>query len=177
MNRDQLTYLFVNIVGGVGVLGSYAHGLITHPGQGARLWGSVPAALVPLYAGVMPFAAVGYLATMALLLLTPPDALRLRGRPALPRFTISTAAFLLASTWWMPLCWRALDQADPSLLWPIQIVLLAAGGTALLNLWMLTQLAPTARPRLQQAAVAGSVALVVQCAVLDALVWPRFFSV
>jgi hypothetical protein len=177
MNRHHLTYLFVNIVGGVGVLGSYAHGLLTHPGQGADLWGTLPAALVPLYAGVMPFAAAGYLVTMALVLLTPPDALRLRGRPALPRFTLSTAVFLVASSSWMPLCWQALDTADTALLWPIQLVLLVAGGTALLNLGMLTQLAPTARPLLQKAAVAGSAALFVQCAVLDALVWPRFFNV
>lgn len=177
MNRDHLAYLFVNLVGGVGVLGSYGQGLLAHPGQGARLWGELPATLVPLYAGVMPFAAAGYLVTMAFLLLAPANSLSLGGRPALPRFATVTALFLLASSLWMPLCWQALDQADAGLLWPIQLVLLVAGAAALINLWMLIRLAPTARPTLHKAAIAGSAALVVQCAILDALVWPRFFVV
>ena len=177
MERTRRNYLGINLLGGVAVLGSYAHGLLTHPGQGAALWGTMPPRLVPVYVGMMPLAALGYLVTAAFVLRTPAAALTIRGEPAHPQLSFTTAAFLLASTWWMPLCWAVLDRQDPGLLQWIQLTLMVAGACALLNLVALLRLDPTPTPRLRWAAVAGSVALVLQCTVLDAFIWPRFFGI
>ena len=77
----------------------------------------------------------------------------------------------------MPLCWAALDRQDPDLLQWIQLVLMVAGATALLNLILLVRLDPTPAPRLRWAAVAGAFFLMLQCTVLDAFVWPRYFGI
>lgn len=177
MDRPRRNYLGINLIGGVAVLGSYAHGLLTHPGQGTRLWGSMPETLIPWYVGMMPLAAVGYLLAFAFLLRTPAAALTIQGQPALPQLSFTTATFLIASTWWMPLCWAALDSGNPDLLNWIQLTLMVAGASALINLIHLARLDPTPTPWLQRAAVAGMVFLVIQCTILDGFIWPRFFSI
>lgn len=177
MDRPRLQYLAVNVLGGVGVLGSYAHGLSTHPGRGDELWGTMPEAVQPIYAANMPLAALGYLLVFAFLLLTPPSGIQREGQPLHGWFTLATLVFLLASTWWMPLCWQALDTGDPELLKWIQLVLAVAGAAALGILVQLFRLDPTPRPRLRKVATGAFCFLVLQCTVLDALVWPRFFGI
>ena len=54
--------LWINLLGGAAVLGSYAHGLATHPEGGEALWGGVLPQLRPLYTAGMLLAALGYLA-------------------------------------------------------------------------------------------------------------------
>jgi hypothetical protein len=73
--------LFINIIGGLGVLGSYAWGLGTHAGAGASLWGGTPEAWQRLSTANMVPAALGYMAFTIFLLLQPqPGRLRLLGR-------------------------------------------------------------------------------------------------
>ena len=177
MDRSRLFFLLVNVVGGVGVIGSYVHGLSTHPDQAGLLWGTMPESLIPIYSGNMPFAAIGYLLTFAFLMLTPPAQLTRKGQPMLGWFTLSTLVFLLASTWWMPLCFQAIDTGDAELLKWIQLVLAVAGAAALGNFVQLLRLDTPPRPRLWRVATVGWAFLVLQCTVLDALVWPRFFGI
>jgi len=51
----RVPFLLVNVIGGVSVLGSYAWGIATHPETAGDLWGSIPASVIPLYTGCMPF--------------------------------------------------------------------------------------------------------------------------
>ncbi len=177
MDRARLMYLFINVLGGVGVLGSYAHGISTHPGGGDLLWGTLPEAVRPLYTANMPFAAVGYLLTFAFVLSTPPDRLTRDGNSVTGLFSAATVFFLVASTWWMPLCFEALDTGNVEILKWIQLVLAVAGAAAL-GVWIqLFRLDPVPRPWLRKAAIVGQGFLVLQCTVLDALVWPRFFGI
>jgi len=62
VHTQQLTLGLINVVGGILVLGSYAHGLITHPASRDAIWGGVPETIKPLYTANMLFAAAGYLA-------------------------------------------------------------------------------------------------------------------
>jgi len=173
----RVPFLLVNVIGGVAVLGSYAWGIATHPESAGALWGTLPDAVIPFYTGCMPFAAVGYLTVFAFLLAQPPEAVRFAGGPAFPWFLGSHAVFLLASTLWMPLCFAALDGPNPGLLPLIQVVLAVAGGAAMVHIIWLLRLVESPRPRLRKAAVVGAVFLMVQCTILDALIWPRFFDV
>jgi hypothetical protein len=173
----RVPFLLVNVIGGISVLGSYAWGIATHPETAGGLWGSIPPSVVPLYTGCMPFAAVGYLTVFAFLLVQPPAQVRTARGPAFRWFLGSHAVFLLASTLWMPLCFMALDGPDPGLLPWIQAVLAVAGAAALAHVVWLTRLVDTKWPRLRWAAVIGATCLMVQCTILDALIWPRFFTV
>ena len=123
--------LTINVVGGVAVLGSYAHGLITHPGQSDLLWGALPANLQTLYTGMMIPAALGYLTFTAYLLFAKAEDLTLFGNPAMPLINANYAVFLVTAALWMPLCWIALDGSAQWLFFPIRSVLALTGLAAL----------------------------------------------
>ena len=65
--------LWINVLGGAAILGSYAWGLSTHRGTSGVLWGGVPDALQPLYAyGMIPAVAGYFTFTHSLLLRLDP---------------------------------------------------------------------------------------------------------
>jgi len=64
MHPQKKKWLAINIVGGLAVLGSYAHGLITNPQTRDPLWGDMPAPLQEIYGVTMWFATEGYLLFM-----------------------------------------------------------------------------------------------------------------
>lgn len=169
--------LLVNLIGGIAVLGSYVAGISGHPGQADLLWGSLPEGVRGVYTANMFPAAIGYLVSFAWLMSASSAQPRLSGRPALPILTALYAVFLASSTAWMPLCWLALDSHDASLLPMIQAVLAIAGLASVGLLAALAKLTDPPRPRWHRAGLVGMGFLVLQCAVLDALIWPRFFGI
>ena len=164
---NRLLFAIVQVVGGLSVLGSYAHGAVTHPDTVERLWGTIPEVLWTPYSLCMPPAAVGYLVATWMLWRRSPNAEGYR------RTMAWYAGFLVTSAVWMPLCFAALDHQRASLLPVIQIDLALAGGFALAVAWEIHK-SDLSRRRLALAAWAF---LCWQCVVLDALVWPRFFVV
>ena len=172
---DRGLTLFINIIGGVAVLGSYAHGLQTHPGQGDLLWGDLPQTLRGIYTGCMLPAAVGYLTFTAYLLSCKPEQLSFRGEPVMPLFQINYSLFLVTAALWMPMCWLALGDGGEWLWLPIQAVLVVTGAGAAVFIYLLVRLEQPPQPRFHKAAVAGACFLFLQCGILDALIWPRFF--
>ena len=60
MHPQKKTWLAINAVGGAAVLGSYVHGLLTHPETRNELWGSIPPELQAVYGVTMWLAAGGY---------------------------------------------------------------------------------------------------------------------
>jgi len=168
--------LAINVVGGVAVLGSYAHGIATHPEPAAALWGGVPEGLrSPLYQVCMLLATAGYFAfTSYLLLRVDPDAARV-GRFGFGLFHALYLGMLLPSALWMPLTFAWLDAPGPALWMAVRVVLFAVGIASLGLVVALLRLRPRG-PRLHHAlAVLGAVAFANQTAVLDALVWPHYF--
>ncbi|MFT5679209.1 MAG: hypothetical protein ACI8RZ_000113 [Myxococcota bacterium] len=173
----RLILLIINLIGGIAVLGSYVIGIVDHPEQVDLLWGTLPAGVRGVYTANMFPAAIGYLVSFGWLIAAAPDRLRLAGRPALPILSAVYAVFLASSTAWMPLCWQAIDQSDSSLLPVIQVVLALAGVASVGLLVVLARLTDPPRPRWHRAAIIGLGFLVLQCAILDALIWPQFFGV
>ena len=174
---QRLTLLTINVLGGVAVLGSYAVGITEHPGQTDLLWGTLPDSARGLYTANMLPAAVGYLVAFAYLMATPPQRLQHAGVPALPSLCTVYAAFLASSTAWMPLCWMALDGGRDDLVPLIKAVLVLAGLSSAGLLLLLARLSDPPRRRWWQASLIGMGFLVLQCAVLDALIWPMFFVI
>jgi hypothetical protein len=176
---QQLTLGLINIVGGVLVLGSYAHGLITHPANRDAIWGGVPEAIKPLYTANMLFAAAGYLAfTYFVMFRLNPDNVQLANLSGYKVFYIIYALILLPSAIWMPLTYAALGHPGSSLYYgAIRITLAIVGLAALALLGVLLALHSSESSPTYWLAIAGSVFFCIQTAVLDAIVWPAFFRV
>jgi hypothetical protein len=176
MHPARLLLIAVNVAGGIAVLGSYAHGIATHPDTSGQVWGGVPEELRQLYTVSMLLAAAGYFPfTYFVVCRLDPDRTRVAGRFGFVLFVWLYAIVLVPSALWMPLTFAMLD-APSGLLWlSIRLVLFAV---AIGSLALLTAL-PAARPRDNgwpfRLAIAGCLAFCLQTAILDALVWPAYF--
>ena len=59
MHMDKRRLALVVVIGGILVLGSYVHGIVTNPETRGDVWGGVPQAIQPLYTVSMLLAAAG----------------------------------------------------------------------------------------------------------------------
>jgi hypothetical protein len=167
--------LWVNIVGGVAVLGSYALGLAGGQASGAALWGGVSGALRSLYGVSMLLAALGYFAfTNFLLLRLKPEETTLAGKPRFAVFTALYVGILAPSALWMPLTLSMLNNPGATTWWVIRLVLalvaLSSGGLLLALLALQRK-----RGAAYWLAVVGAVIFFLHTAILDAVLWPAFF--
>jgi hypothetical protein len=104
MHPQKKAMLWINIIGGVAVLGSYVYGLLSHPGSGEALWGGVPQEVRPLYTAGMLFAVLGYFAfTYFLFFRLDPGKARIGNRYRFRVFNWLYVGILAPSTLWMPL--------------------------------------------------------------------------
>lgn len=172
--KARTSFLFVNGVGGLAVLGSYAYGLLTQVELRGELWGGVPEGLRGLYTVSMLSATVGYfLFTTYFLKLE-------RSRPIfLNRFGFEWivalyAAMLLPAALWMPMTFSWLQSPSEPLWWAIRSVLLVTGAASVALLVTLARL-PGRWDWQRTLAAVGATAFSFQTAVLDATVWTHFF--
>lgn len=176
MHRQQRALAWLNVVGGLAVVSSYAVELAVHPEARQALWGGVPAAMQPLYTASMLLAAVGYFPfTVFLVFRVSPEQVRIAGRFGFHWFIALYALILVPSALWMPLTFRIIAHWDPILWLAMRSVLLlvACGSAGLLaGLLLLTPRPPALLYRL---AIAGAAAFCMQTVVLDAVIWPAFF--
>jgi hypothetical protein len=174
--KSKSALVVLNIIGGIAVLGSYVHGLASHPLTRADVWGAVPESLRPIYTVSMLCAAAGYFPlTYYVLFRIDPDRIRIAERFGYGAFHILYGCVLVFSALWMPLTFAMLEQPSFALWYAIRLALAIVG---LASLGLLAALL-TARPRepgiAYSSAVAGCIAFCIQTALLDALVWPAFF--
>ena len=163
-------------IGGSAVLASYL--LALDPAIGGSLWGGIPEGPVrDLYTINMFLAAAGFFpATWLLVFATPASALPERTGSGFPALFVLYAAILMASALWLPL--TALYVSAPSTpVWIlVRLVLLVVGGAATLLGAMLIRLARRG-PASAWLPVGAFFFFWLQTMVLDALVWPHYYSV
>lgn len=176
MHPDKRVMAWINVIGGVAVLGSYALGIWTHPETAGDVWGGVPEWLRPSYTVSMLTAAAGYLVfTYFLFFRVDPEEARVADRFSLRLFNALYMLILLPSALWMPLTFAMLDEPHDGLWMVIRLVLGLVGIGSLAMIAALLALHPR-RPSVPYwLAVAGSIAFSVQTALLDAVVWPAYF--
>ena len=176
MHSKTKTLLFINLVGGPAVLGSYVYGIMSYPHTAHLLWGDVPEAVIPFYTANMFVAAAGYLLfTWFVLFRIPPDSTTVLGRYGYGYFSVATAVILLFSAIWMPLTLWVMDHSRPDLLVLVQMVLMASAIGSIMMTVGLCKAQPVANGWGWRLALIGALAFCSQTVVLDALVWPRFF--
>jgi hypothetical protein len=176
MDSQQIALGVINIVGGILVIGSYVQGIRTHPQNRNAAWGHVPARIKPLYTISMLLAAAGYFAFsyFVILRLDPGDVASLNSF-SYSAFIAVYVLILFPSAIWMPLTFAILDKPSRTLWWAIRITLALVGIGSLGLLVLLLVLNHDEPTWALGLAVAGSVAFSFQTAVLDALVWPKYF--
>lgn len=178
MNSARRRLLWINLLGGVAVLGSYAWGIAANPLTRGEVWGGVPEAWRGLYTTSMLAAAAGYFAFSHFVLFRlDPERTRIAGRFGFGAFHAIYALILLPSALWMPLTFAMLDQPSDALWWTIRVTLALVGAGSLALLGALLALEAPRAPRARWLAVLGSLAFCFQTAVLDALLWPAWFPV
>jgi hypothetical protein len=174
MHKQKLLLLIINLIGGTAVIGSYVLGLVTHPGQTEVLWGGVPVGIRSLISFNMLLAATGYLIIFSFLLLRVQTAATI-GK--LPFWTFNLLYFLILvpSAAWMPLTFSVVDTYTIGR-WLAVILSLGITGLASIGLlFSLLFLRPHPVSVLYRISVVGGVFLVLQTAVLDAILWSFYY--
>lgn len=175
MHPQKKTWLAINAVGGVAVLGSYVHGLLTHPDTRNELWGSIPPELQAVYGVTMWLAAGGYFFfSYYFLVRTEADEVRF-GRFGFGLINALYALIMIASAAWMPLTFAYLDQPSSALWLAVRIDLLGVGIGSIGLIVALFTMKPRAEGLTAVLALLGLLLFAVQTAFLDPLVWPQFF--
>lgn len=176
MHPYKLWLLFVNLIGGAAVLGSYAWGFAAAPDPARSLWGGVPHGLRPVYTLSMLTAALGYFAfTIFILFKLDAERTRLGERFGYGLFNALYASVLFPSALWMPLTVAALASPGALAVWAVRIVLIVIGLASLGLLAALLSLKAQRRDWHHRLAVIGCAFFCVQTAVLDAGIWSAFF--
>jgi hypothetical protein len=170
-------FVALNLVGGVLVLASYAWGAFAAPETMGSLWGGVPFEIRPLYTVNMLLAAAGYF------LFAPYIALRVDADrdDILGRFdysifgTMLFGLIMIPSALWLPLTSMMLEEPSAWVWALIRIdrALVGVGSVGLFaSLWTLSR--PFAPGR--TAALIGLAPFCLQTALLDAVIWPAYFT-
>ena len=166
----------VNVLGGMAVLGSYAHGILTHPGTSGAVWGGVPGELRPWYVTSMVLAALGYFAfTYYVCFGLEPARVRIAGVLGFGAFVWLYAAVLAASALWMPLTFAMLAAPSGTLWLAIRAVLILVAAGSIGILLAVSAATPGPSGWTRWLAIAGASAFCLQTVVLDALIWPAYF--
>jgi len=178
MNPQKKTMLWINVLGGVTVLGSYAWGLATHPGQGNALWGNIPQGLRTLYTVNMFLAALGYFAfTSFLLFVLDFDHARINIKAGFKGFNLIYAAILFPSALWMPLTFLLIEHPGNQIWLADRLVLTIVGLASLGMLSALLSVQPRKPVLAFWLAITGCIFFCIQTAILDALVWTNYFFI
>jgi hypothetical protein len=176
MPGSKKLLFYINIMGGMAVVGSYAWGLSTHGNASALLWGGVPGWIRPYYTLGMLLAALGYFGfTYYIFFQLDPTQTMLFGRLRFSTFSLIFTAILLPSACWMPLTFLAIDTANLYFYWLVRIILIMVAFGSISLVAALLSLSPRQPVRFYYVAVIGSIFFCLQTALLDAAIWGSFF--
>ena len=176
MHPQKKRWLAINVLGGVAVLGSYAHGLITHPETRNLLWGDMPELLQEVYGVTMWLATAGYLMFMYYVLFRIDAAeVRVGKRFGFGVINACCAAVVVASALWMPLTFAYLGDPSSALWFVIRADLIMVGLGAVGLIVALFNLNPRVTGLGGAVTVIALLLFALQTAFLDPFVWPAFF--
>jgi hypothetical protein len=176
VDRHKKVLLWINILGGIAVLGGYAWGLANHPTGADALWGGVPAWLRSIFIVNMVLAALGYLAfTAYLLFVLNLETAQVNIRAGFKAFHVLYVAILIPSALWMPLTFATLAHPGNQIWLADRLVLFIVGLASLGLLSALLNIQPRRPAWFFWLAFGGGIFFAIQTALLDALVWTSYF--
>lgn len=174
MHPKKRSWLVINVVGGIAVLGSYVYELARHPDTRQMLWGTTPEELKAVYNVTMLLAAGGYFFfSYYFVVRTDPDQVRV-GPYGYGFVNACYGLIMVTSALWMPLTFAYFD--NPST-WLWLIIRIDLFGVALGSVGLLVALfamKPRASGLSGTLALFGLLLFALQTAFLDPIVWPQF---
>ena len=174
MSKDQKVLLWINLLGGSAVIGSYAWGILTHPGTGNLLWGNIPSRAIPPYIVSMIFGALGYLFfTYYLIFFFNPSQMTIQIKAGFRGIHTLYLLILIPSAFWMPLTYAMLSSPSSFLWISIRFALMLVGLGGLGMVSALLSIRP--RSRLLLTTVISCIFFCFQTAFIDAFIWPSYF--
>ena len=175
IRTKKQSWVFINILGGVAVIGSYILGFLTRPVEAGMLWGGVPAQLRTLYTTNMFLAASGYFIFSLFILLKNENEIRVSNRFGFGSFLVLYLLVLIPSALWMPLTILAIGQSSLAWLWLVRVDLLVVALASLGILYALITMQPRRPTWFHILAVAGGLFFCFQTVILDATIWSILF--
>jgi len=176
MSAEKRGLLFINLLGGTAVLGSYAYYLATNASTRSKLWGGVPEEWQPAYTVSMLLATAGYFAfSYFVFVCVHSSSARIVGVYGYRLFLWIYAGILAPSALWMPLTFRMFEEPGWGLWITIRVVLGLVGLSSLALIWAIAAVKPAGPAWARSLALLGALAFAVQTALLDALVWTHYF--
>ncbi len=177
-NPARRSLLWLNVLGGIAVLGSYVYGFASNPLTGGSVWGGVPEWMRPLYTINMFLAAGGYFAFSSFVFRRlDPEHTRIVGGFGFGAFHVLYALILVPSALWLPLTFQMLAAPSPTLWLAIRVTLALVGLGSLGLMAAVASAVPRNAPGARRTALVGATFFSLQTAVLDALIWPAYFPV
>jgi hypothetical protein len=177
MPIPQILLLVLNVLGGAAVIGSYAQGIISHPGNLNILWGNISTSVRPIYFVSMLLSALGYFFFIYFIAFRlDPAAVKVAGKIGFEVFFVIFTGMLLFSALWMPFTYSYVDNINTSTWAAIRVVLFLVAISSCALLWALLSLnikTPTVPYWL---AVIGSGYFAFHTLVLDGFLWPVLYK-
>ena len=178
MFDGKTSFIVLNVVGGVAVLGSYALCIVGWPEESPLLWGAIPPSIIPVYTANMFVAAFGFfLFSWRVLRWCDVDSSQFVGGRTFKFLIACYAAMLIGSALWMPLSLYAVVN---NLGWLTPFIVVDLGIVAVGSLGILVcmiTMTPQGSRASRVASIVGACLFCSQTVLLDFCIWPWFFSV
>ncbi|MFC1946074.1 hypothetical protein ACFLW1_02615 [Chloroflexota bacterium] len=176
MNIQQIVLVVINVIGGVGVIGSYLYGLGAQAGGANALWGGVPAAVRPLYTISMILSAIGYFLFLYFIIFRLDSTqVSIAGKFSFSLFFAIFLLILLPSALWMPLTNFFVQSPSTGTWVMVRLVLSLVGIGSVALVWALLSL-PVREGIGYWLAVGGGVYFAFHTVVLDAIIWAALYK-
>ena len=174
--KKQTLFLWVNIIGGIAVLGGYAYALAINPETRNALWGGIPESWKPLYTFSMFTSAIGYLyATYYLVFKGGLDLQFFWGKYKASLLTILISIFLISSSFWIHSTFSYIDSPTQSQWLTIQIELFITAIALILFTIGLVSANGVGKILNHKLAIIGCLLITFHCLILDAIIWTSKF--
>ena len=174
--RIQTQFLWINLIGGIAVLGGYIIALIYHPETRTDLWGDVPINWRPWIVTSMFFAGFGY--CYAIYYMVYNDGLSLQffwGRVDAAKMIILLILFLSSASLWIHTTFSYIDSPT-YLKWAfVQAELWITAFSILLMTIGLATASGVEQPLKHNISILGLSLISFHCLVLDAMLWINKF--
>ena len=177
MSTAQIILLIMNAIGGAAVIGSYAQGFISHPGNADVLWGNIGGTVRSLYFISMILSALSFFAFIYFVLFRlDPAGVRIGGSFGFEVFYVIFMGILLFSSLWMPFTYSYVDSPKAGTWLAIRVVLFLVGLSSCALLWALLSINQKQPAAPYWAAVTGSGYFAFHTLVLDGIIWPALYK-
>jgi hypothetical protein len=171
----QKQFIWINIIGGLSVLGGYVYALLDHPVLRGQIWGGVPETWQPWITMFMFFSGFGYCYGMYYLIFN--EGLNLKffgGRYDSSIMRTLVILFLLSASMWIHSTFSYLELPTAKKMGMIQIELWCTALSLLFMTFGLATAKGIKNIKVHKLSVIGLGVISFHCFFLDAILWTSY---